>query len=90
MTLSPVEVLEQRLEFLENILEIATLCNWTVGDMQDLKNYVLHELITADNIMFDTFEEIGNRELAYLRWEGHMEELRHWLALILEVKIKYV
>ena len=90
MNLSTPEVLEQRLEFLESVLETAVLCNWVLKDREDLAEYVLSELVIIDNVMFDTFEETGDRELSYLKWEGHMEELRHWLTLILEVKIKYI
>lgn len=83
-------VLVQRLEFLGCIEEIAARCNWTPTQIQELKDHLLSEVIKIDNLMFDTYEETEDPELAYLTWEGHMEDLRHWLSLILGIRIKYV
>ena len=88
--LDPVSVLEQRLEFLEGITEVATNCNWPPEAVQELHDYLLNEVIKIDNLMFDTYTATQNRELAYLIWEGHMEDLRRWLGLILGIRIKFV
>ncbi len=88
--LDPVSVLEQRLEFLEGITEVATNCNWSPKAVQELHDYLLEEVIKIDNLMFDTYTETQDRRLAYLIWEGHMEDLRRWLGLILGIKIKFV
>jgi hypothetical protein len=88
--LDTVSILEHRLGFLEGISEIATQCNWAPGQIQELHDYLLDEVIKIDNLMFDTYEETEDPELAYLIWEAHMEDLRRWLGLILGIKIKYV
>ena len=90
VNIDAVSVLEQRLEFLEGITEVATNCNWFPEQVQELHDYLLDEVIKIDNLMFDTYAETDNPELAYLVWEGHMEDLRHWLSLVLGVKIKFV
>lgn len=90
LNLDVVSVLEQRLEFLEGIAETAALCNWTPERIQELHDYLLDEVIKIDNLLFDTYEETDDPKLAYLVWEAHMEDLRHWLGLILGIKIKFV
>jgi hypothetical protein len=90
VNLDTVSVLEQRLEFLESITEVATNCNWAPERIRELHDYLLDEVIKIDNLMFDTYEETQDHELAYLVWEGHMEDLRRWLGLILGIKIKFV
>jgi len=90
VNLDTVSVLEQRLEFLEGITNVATDCNWSPEQVQELHDYLLDEVIKIDNLMFDTYTETENPQLAYLVWEGHMEDLRHWLSLVLGVKIKFV
>jgi hypothetical protein len=88
--LDTISILQYRLEFLEGIREIATQCNWSPGQVQELHDYLLDEVIKIDNMMFDIYEETEDAQLAYLTWEGHMEDLRRWLGLILGIKIKYV
>lgn len=88
--LDTVSVLEHRLGFLQGIEEVARQCNWTPDQIQELHDYLLDEVIKIDNLMFDTYAETENPQLAYLIWEGHMEDLRYWLGLILGIKIKYV
>jgi len=88
--LDTVAILEQRLDFLEGITDIATNCNWPPEKIQELHDYLLDEVIKIDNKMFDTFEETKDPKLAYLVWEGHMEDLRHWLGLVLGIKIKFI
>lgn len=88
--LDTVAVLEQRLDFLESIVEVATQCNWAPDTIQELRDYLLEEVIKIDNLMFDVYEQTEDPKLAYLIWDGHMEDLRHWLSLILGVKIKYI
>ena len=90
VNLDTVAILEQRLEFLESISDVATTCNWSPDKIQELHDYLLDEVIKIDNLMFDTYEETDDPELAYLTWEGHMEDLRHWLSLVLGIKIKFV
>jgi len=90
VNLDPVSVLEQRLEFLEGITEVAKNCNWAPEKVQELHDYLLAEVIKIDNLMFDTYEETQDHALAYLVWEGHMEDLRRWLGLILGIRIKFV
>ena len=88
--LDTISVLEQRLEFLDGITEVATNCNWSPEQIRELHDYLLDEVIKIDNLMFDVYEETEDPELAYLVWEGHMEDLRRWLGLILGIKIKFV
>ena len=90
VNLDTVAVLEQRLEFLESVADVASNCNWPPGKIQELHNYLLDEVIKIDNLLFDTYEETDSPELAYLVWEGHMEDLRHWLSLVLGIRIKFV
>ncbi len=90
VSLDPVSVLEQRLEFLEGITEIAINCNWAPEQVQELHDYLLDEVIKIDNLLFDISEQTDDPQFAHLVWEGHMEDLRHWLSLILGVKIRYV
>lgn len=90
VNLDTVAVLEQRLEFLEGITSVAAECNWAPEEIQELHDYLLDEVIKIDNLMFDTYAETESPELTYLVWEAHMEDLRHWLGLILGVKIKFV
>ncbi len=90
VNLDPVSVLEQRIEFLEGITEVAINCNWPPEEIRELNDYLLDEVIKIDNLMFDTYTETQNRALAYLIWEGHMEDLRRWLGLILGIRIKFV
>ncbi len=90
VNLDAVFVLEQRLEFLEDIAETAALCNWTPSRIQELHDYLLDEVIKIDNLLFDVYEATEDPELACLVWEAHMEDLRYWLGLILGIKIKFV
>jgi hypothetical protein len=88
--LNTVAVLEQRLEFLEGIIDVATNCNWAPAQVKELHDYLLDEVIKIDNLMFDIYEDTEDPDLAYLIWEGHMEDLRHWLSLVLGIKIKFI
>jgi len=88
--LDTVGILEQRAEFLENMRGVAIQCGWLPQDVQELYEYLLAEVIKIDNLMFDVHEETDDPRLAYLIWEGHMEDLRRWLTLVLGVKIEFV
>ena len=88
--LDTISILQHRLGFLEGVREIATNCNWSPAQVEELHDYLLDEVIKIDNMMFDIYEETEDAELAYLTWEAHMEDLRRWLSLILGIKIKYV
>ena len=85
-----VGILTDRLEFLESIKELSTLCNWSKKDVEELHSYVLEEIIKIDNLLLNCFETKESARQALLVWETNMEELRHWLSLILGVKIKYI
>ncbi len=85
-----VAVLEQRLEFLEGTAKVAEMCNWPPDQIQELYDHLLEEVIRIDNLMFDIRENTGDPQVAYLARESHMEDLRHWLELILGIKIKFV
>jgi hypothetical protein len=89
-SVNTISVLERRLEFLEGLMEIATSCNWSSDQISELHDYVLEEIINIDNLMLDTCEATHDPELAQLVWEGHMEDLRHWLSLVLGIRIKFV
>ncbi len=93
---NPVAVLEQRVTFLASIVEVAQLCNWSLKDIQRLKNHVHDQLIAIDNARY-TLIEAGededddySEERANFMWHALMEQLRKDLSLILGVKIKYV
>jgi hypothetical protein len=88
--MDPVSILEQRVEFLEGVIATATLCNWSPADRQDLRAYLLEEIIRIDNTMFDVYDETHDKDLALAAWEALMEGLRHWLSLSLGVKIKFI
>ena len=88
--LDPVSILKQRGHFLENVSDVATMCNWTIKDTKELKDYVHTELIRIDNLLFDIYKDVQDPDIAYIVWDNEMEELRHWLGMILGVKIRYV
>ncbi len=90
ITLDPVSILEQRLEFLKGITDIAALCNWPPEEIGYLHDHLLEEVIKIDNLLFDTYESTDDPELAYFTWEAHMEDLRYNLGLILGIKIKFI
>ncbi len=85
-----VSLLQQRLEFLEGVKETARLCNWSDEKIEDLGLLLLKEVIRIDNLMFDTYEATKNRDLSVEMWEQNMEDLRHWLTLILGIKVKFI
>ena len=93
---NPVAVLEQRVTFLASIVEVAQLCNWSLKDIQRLKDHVHEQLVAIDNTRYTLIEagEIEgdeyNEERANFMWHALMEQLRKDLSLILGVKIKYV
>jgi len=88
--LTAVSILQQRVDFLEGVGEVAKDCNWTDEEVQGLLDYLIEELIDIDNLLYDVYEQTENKDTAFLVWENHMEDLRHWLSLILGIKIKYV
>lgn len=90
VNLSAVAVLQQRGEFLDSIAEVAKDCNWTDEQIQELIDYLHKEIISIDNLLYRILEETGNKTQAFGAWEHRMEELRHWLSLVLGIKIKYV
>ena len=95
-TPNPVAVLEQRVIFLASIVEVAHLCNWSITDIQRLKNHVHERLIDIDNIRYDLLEQGEDSEDEYSEeranylWHVLMEQLRKDLSLVLGVKIKYI
>jgi len=88
--LTAVSILQQRVDFLDGIAEVAKDCNWTDEETQGLLEHLTEELIDIDNLLYDVYEQTLNTEVAFLVWESRMENLRHWLSLILGIKIKYV
>ncbi len=89
-SMGTVYVLEQRLDFLEGVKETANLCNWEEERVEELTDLLVRELIRIDNLMFDTFEATGNKKFAVEVWNTNMEELRHWLTLILGIKVRFI
>jgi len=85
-----VGILEQRLEFLEGMRETAKLCDWPDEKVEEFIEMLLLEVIRIDNLLFDTYEATENRMLAVGVWNASMEELRHWLMLILGIKVKFI
>jgi hypothetical protein len=71
-------------------MEVASSCNWPPEQVQELYDHLLAEVIKIDNLLFDTYEETDDAQLAQFVWEGHMEDLRRWLGLILGIRIKFV
>lgn len=88
--LGPVQILEQRRDFLEGIMEVAIDCNWSDPDITELKEYLWDSLVETDNLMLDTYAETRDPRLSRKIWEAKMEDLRHWLGTIFGVKIKYI
>ncbi len=88
--LGVVSILQQRVDFLEGLADVAKDCNWTDAEVQGLLDYLVEELVEIDNLLYDTYEQTGDKELAFIIWESRMEDLRHWLGLILGIKIKYI
>jgi hypothetical protein len=79
-----------RLEFLQGILEIGLLCNFTKEKLEEIQDLLLEELARIDNLMLDIYEKTEDRTLAFAVWTSCMERLRWWLSLITGIKIKYV
>ncbi len=88
--LTAVSILQQRVDFLEGIADVAKDCNWADAEIAGLREHLTEELIDIDNLLYDVYEETLNKDVAFLVWENRMENLRHWLSLILGIKIKYV
>ena len=88
--LTAVSILQQRVDFLEGIADVAKDCNWTDAENQELLENLTEELVDIDNLLYDLYEKTFHKEVAFLVWESRMEDLRHWLSLILGIKIKYV
>ncbi len=86
----PVSVLEQRVNFVEGIVELAALCNWKDVDIEELRHYIGDQLVRVDKVLYTTYKETKDKDLSHKLWEVHMEDLRHSLSLILGVKIRYV
>lgn len=85
-----VAILQQRANFLQGIAEAARLCNWPSNKTEELVDHVGQELIRIDNFLMDQYEATDDFPQAYRKWSAEMESLRHWLSLILGIKIKYV
>ncbi len=88
--LDPVHQLEMRLGFMQGILEVGLLCNLNKKQLEEIQEMLLGELAYIDNIMYEIYEETGERDVAFAVWESSMEGLRRWLSLIMGIKIKYV
>jgi len=88
--LTAVSILQQRVEFLNGIAEVAKDCNWPDQRVGGLIDYLNEQLIDIDNLLYETMEETENGQLSFMVWESRMEDLRHWLSMVLGIKIKYV
>lgn len=88
--LPPVHQLQMRLEFMQGILEVGLLCNFTKEKLEELQSILLEELAYIDNLMYEVYEKTGDRAVAAAVWEASMERLRRWMSLITGIKIKYI
>lgn len=88
--LDPVNQLEMRAEFIQGVMSVAHLCNWSEEQAEELRFLLLEELASIDNFMYEVYENTEQRDVAFTVWEAQMENLRRWLSLILGIKIKYV
>lgn len=88
--LPPVHQLQMRQEFMQGILEIGLLCNFTKEQLEEVQDILLEELPYIDNLMYEVYERTGDRDIAVAVWNASMEKLRRWLSLITGVKIKYI
>ncbi len=88
--LPPVHQLQMRLEFMQGILEVGLLCNFTKEQLEEIQDILLEELAYIDNLMYEVYEQTGERAIAFSVWDACMENLRRWLTLITGVKIKYI
>lgn len=88
--LDVVSILQQRTDFLEGVANVAKDCNWPDDKIQDLLDYLTKQLVDIDNLLYDTYEETRDKEVAFVLWESQMEGLRYWLSMILGIKIKYI
>ncbi len=88
--LTAVTILQQRVEFLDGIAEVAKACNWPDLEVQELLDYLNEQLIDIDNLLYETMEETEDSGFSFMVWESRMEDLRHWLSMVLGIKIKYV
>lgn len=79
-----------RLEFMQGILEVGLLCNFTKEKLEELQSILLEELAYIDNLMYEVYEQTGDRAVATAVWEASMENLRRWMSLITGIKIKYI
>ncbi len=87
---NPISVLEQRIDFVEGVVATAVMCNWKNEDIDELRYYVNDRLVYIDRVLHTIYTKTKDKELAQRAWEGHMEDLRHWLSLVLGIKIRYV
>ena len=88
--LPPVDQLRMRLEFMQGVLEIALVCNYSKSKLEGLQRILLEELSYVDNLMYDVYERTGDKALATSVWNASMENLRRWLSLAIGIKIRYV
>jgi hypothetical protein len=79
-----------RLEFMQGILEVGLLCNFTKEQLEEIQCILLEELAYIDNLMYEVYEQTGDRGVAAAVWEASMEKLRRWMSLITGIKIKYI
>lgn len=88
--LPPVHQLQMRLEFMQGILEVGLLCNFTKEQLEEIQGILLEELAYIDNLMYEVYEQTNERAMAFAVWDASMERLRRWLSLITGIKIKYI
>ncbi len=90
INIDAISVLQQRVDFLNGIGDVAKDCNWGDDETQELLDYLTNQLIEIDNLLYDTYENTDDKRIAFIAWESRMEELRHWLSMVLGIKIKYI
>lgn len=84
----PAAILRQRKEVLEEVKKIARLCGWP--DLQGLEEQVWQDLVDIDNATLSHLQETGDEQEAADIWNEGMESMRHWLSLVLGIRITFV
>ena len=88
--LDPVDTLQRRQDFINEVCELASLCNWQEEEIRGLSYQLWEELVKVDNTALVSMMETLDQERSHEVWERGMEGIRYWLGLVLGIKIKYV
>ena len=79
--LPPVHQLQMRLEFMQGVLEVGLLCNFSKEKLEEIQDILLEELAYVDNLMYEVYEQTGEREVAFAVGNASMEKSSRWLSL---------